>query len=173
MKVLFIGFLLSFFLQANPARAQKDIYLNAGLFRDVEYHELYVGTVDIGTSFYVNERFAIIPEINICKFGSPLYSSLGAGFRPAIRTYPLLRPHYSLYLEFKGGVMFMFPEYKFQSRNFTYVSSIGADIKLSPKAALRTAIGYHHFSNARIVDHVYNSYSDGLGGYIGYIFLLK
>jgi hypothetical protein len=173
MKTHFLKLLSLLLLISSPAVAQKDIYINSGLYRDLEFNELFVGTVDIGVSFYINERFAIIPEVNLCKFGSPQYSSLGAGFRPAIRTYPLVRPHYAIYLEFKGGIMFMFPEYKFQSRNFTYVSTIGADIKISPKGALRAAIGYHHFSNAKYSDHSYNSYSDGLGGYIGYVFKLK
>jgi hypothetical protein len=67
----------------------------------------------------------------------------------------------------------MFPEYSYQSRNYTFTSTIGTDITESKTLYFRAALGYHHFSNARYYDYNYNSASDALGGYIGLVYKLK
>jgi hypothetical protein len=174
MKTVLFSLVLISSLTVCHSQSKKDIYANLSLYKDVQFPDLYLSSADIGTSFYLNEgKCAIGPEVSVYRFFSPSYSSLGLGIRPFIRTYIVKDPSFSFFIDCKGGLLFMVPEYKHQRYNYTFVGGLGSDIRISPKSAVRASLAYHHFSNRKSYEYAHNTNSDGIGGQIGYVYRFK
>ncbi len=101
------------------------------------------------------------------------YSSIGLGIRPAVKFYPIRKEKFGLYGEVKGGVIYMLPEYANAAINYTLVTSLGAEVKVSANNALYGGVGYTHYSNGRRQGAAKNPTWDGAGAQIGIIHTLK
>ena len=156
----------------QTAKTPHLLYGEIGNYLEFGYDNSYLTTVNGGYVFFHRPRIWLAGEANVFKFWHPDYSTLGIGLRPSVRFYPIQQPRYGIYLEAKGGPIYMFPEYEREAINYTLLASVGVDVRLSTHNSLYIGAGYTHYSNGKRWGDARNPTWDGLGGQVGLIHAL-
>ena len=150
----------------------NNIYVTTGVYSEFDYASSYLSVIEGGIILKKNRWVMFAPEVIVYKFWNEDYSSLGIGLRPAFRFYPLQKRAFALFTEIKGGIIYMWPEYRYASFNYAFACGGGTEIKLPERKILNIGLGYNHFSNGLKYGYTKNPTWDGLGGYIGLISFL-
>ena len=129
-----------------------------------------VSSVDAGSFFNQNKYFLVGASAHVCRFWAPDYSSASFGLGPSVQIYLLNRAHTRFYLEGKGAVLYMFPEYPATAINYSFFGGPTCDIQMQEKGRLKLGLGYNHVSNAKRKEQPTNGSWDGLGFSIGWVF---
>ena len=161
------------FAQFFPPIKQKIRTTNMGLFKEIAFKNSYLLNVDIGQEYRIRTWFSFGANVNVYKFTNDKdYSTIGLGLQPVTRLFFFSSPRFEIFGETRGGIVFMIPQYPDRSVNFTFVSSLGADLYIFRRGFLRISGGYHHFSNGKRYSDLRNPSWDGLGLNIAYAKLL-
>jgi|GEM_PF-4110010 len=145
-------------------------YLDAGIYKELDYRKSYLMTVTAGREYEVRWHFRLGGEFNVYRFLNADYSAIGLGIRPVVRQSFFQREGFALFAEVKGGIIYMLPDRANTALNYTFVGGIGSDISIAGKRRLRIGAGYSHFSNGRYRSKIENPSWDGIGGYAGWLF---
>jgi hypothetical protein len=132
--------------------------------------ENYISALDAGTYFETGTYIHIGAGINVTKIWSVDYSSGCFGVGPELQFYFLRRPRIKLFLEGKGRVMYLFPEYPDTELNFAFLGGPNAEFYVNEVNRLKFGICYNHLSNGKPVEQYKNQSLDGLGFSIGWVF---
>lgn len=157
---------------AQTVKTPHLLYGEIGNYLEFGYDNSNLTTINGGYVFFHRRRVWLAGEANIFKFWQPDYSSLGVGLRPAVRVYPVQKRTYGVYVEIKGGPIYMFPEYEREAINYTLLASAGAEVRLSAHNSLYFGAGYTHYSNGKRWGDARNPTWDGLGGQVGLVHAL-
>lgn len=158
---------LSTIADAQTVNRNHLLYAEAGTYGEFGYRGSYLTTLNGGYVFFHRPRIWFAGEANMFRFWNPDYSTLGIGLRPSVRVYPLQGRNVGLYAEIKGGPIYMLPEFRQQAINYTLLTSLGADVRISPGNSLFMAAGYTHYSNGKRRGDARNPTWDGIGGQVG------
>ncbi|MDP3555962.1 MAG: hypothetical protein Q8T03_01235 [Bacteroidota bacterium] len=106
-------------LCTNKIIGQGSKYTSIGIFKGIEYNS-FLTTVGSGILYNNGKKLRAGGEIHAYKFWDKYYSSLGIGYSPVLQLFLLKRAKYKLFLDTKGGIIYMFPEYQDTAVNFTF-----------------------------------------------------
>lgn len=149
------------------------IYGEIGSYGEFDYNASVLTAINGGYVFFHRKRIWLAGEAQVFKFWNTDYSTLGVGLRPSVRIYPVRQPKIGVYIEVKGGPIYMFPEYAREAINYTLLASMGSEVRVSAHNALYLGVGYTHYSNGKKWGDPRNPTWDGMGGQIGIIHALR
>ncbi len=156
---------------AITSSAQKNVYISLNNAKEVAVpQENYISSVDAGAVFGKGPWFFAGGGISVMKVWGPEYSSVGVGLGPDVQINVLKRSKFKLFLEGKGRVMYLFPEYPGNELNYAFWGGPSIEFLLSKKCNLKLGPCYNHLSNAKSHEQNYNRSLDGLGINIGFAF---
>lgn len=158
--------------QAQIVPPSHLIYGEIGSYAEFGYDASYLTSINGGYVFFHRPRVWLAGESQVFKFWNTDYSTLGMGLRPSVRVYPVRQPKTGVYIEVKGGPIYMFPEYAQEAINYTLLASVGGDLRVSARDALYFGVGYTHYSNGKRWGDSRNPTWDGIGGQLGIIHAL-
>jgi hypothetical protein len=163
----------------HPAwgRWNGKVYLYGELagMREWDYSKSYLATMNTGVEYIGNPLKSFGCELNVYYYDEIGYSSAGIGLRPMTKYYLWRKQNFRVFVEVKGGVIYMsdeFPEGGSQF-NFTFSGSTGADFRLTDKAKLLLAVRYNHMSNWNIYGDDNNPTWDGIGVATGVVWQIR
>lgn len=150
---------------------KRNVYISLSNSKEINVpEENYISAFDIGAVFEIENYFYVGAGINATKVWGKGYSSLGIGAGPEIQFYVYKREKLKLFLEGKGRVMYLFPEYPGTELNFAFWGGPGAEIFLTNRNRLKIGFCYNHLSNGKDTEQYMNQNLDGLGLTIGWFF---
>ncbi|MES2514349.1 MAG: hypothetical protein V4580_09390 [Bacteroidota bacterium] len=153
------------------ASAQRNIYISLNNTKEVNVpQENYISSLDAGAVFGKGPYFFAGGGLSIMKVWGPEYSSIGLGLGPDVQINVLKRAKFKLFLEGKGRVMYLFPEYPNNALNYAFWGGPSIEFFLSRQCNLKLGPCYNHLSNAKSHEQNYNRSLDGLGINIGFTF---
>jgi hypothetical protein len=158
-----------YFTKTLPA--QKNMYVSLNNTKEVNVpQENYISSIDAGAIFGKGSYFFAGGGISVMKVWGPEYSSLGIGLGPDVQINLLKRNKFKLFLEGKGRVMYLFPEYPGTELNYAFWGGPSIEFFLSKGFNLKMGPCYNHLSNAKSREQSYNRSLDGIGINIGLTF---
>jgi hypothetical protein len=156
---------------AKTSFAQRNVYLSINHTKEVNVpQENYISSLDAGAVFGKGHYFFAGGGISVMKVWGPEYSSLGIGLGPDVQINILRRSKFKLFLEGKGRVMYLFPEYPGTELNYAFWGGPSIEFYLSERSKLKLGPCYNHLSNAKGREQNYNRSLDGIGINIGLAF---
>lgn len=173
ITVLFVGTSYNSSAQFFPALKEELNVYSAGIYKEYDFSNSYLYTLSAAREYKFRTWWTIGGEVYLYRFGDKDYSSLGLSVRPVTRVIFYPGNKFQIFGEAKGGVIFMLPQYSHRSVNFTFVGSLGTDIYVSDKNAIRIAAGYNHFSNGKPDGDLLNPTWDGVGVSFGFVRTIK
>lgn len=168
-KIMYVIVLIVKINNTDKLIAQKNIYLSVGSYRELEFNR-YLTTVSLGFLYNSDKKVLVGAEICKFKFWQTGYSSYGIGLSPIVQICIIKKNMHKLYLESKGGIMYMFPEYPETAVNYSLLLGTCYEIHLLEKHKLRFGFAYRHSSNGKIKEQPTNQMWDGIGINSGWIF---
>ncbi len=132
--------------------------------------ENYISALDIGVVFGVGNCIYVGAGINATKVWGKGYSSIGIGAGPQIRVYVLKSGKLKFFIEGKGRVMYLFPEYPGTELNFAFWGGPSAEMFVTKRNKIKFGFCYNHLSNGKPREQYMNQSLDGLGFNIGVVF---
>ena len=118
-KISLLILLFTCILILNNLFAQKKSYLSFDSFKELRYNS-YLTTANAGILYSDGKKMFGGGEIHLYKFWDQDYSSLGFGYSVVFQRKLIERKKTQLFLETKGGVIYMFPENERTAVNFTF-----------------------------------------------------
>lgn len=143
--------------------------------KEWDYAKSYLVMVNTGVEYIGNPLKSFGCEMNVYQYDERGYSSTGIGIRPMTKYYLWRTNSIRVFIEIKGGVIYMsheFPEGGSQF-NFTFSGSAGSDFRLTDRTKLLVAARYSHMSNWNIYGDDFNPTWDGLGVVVCIIWQLR
>ena len=99
--------------------------------------ENYISALDIGVVFGVGNCIYVGAGINATKVWGKGYSSIGIGAGPQIRVYVLKSGKLKFFIEGKGRVMYLFPEYPGTELNFAFWGGPSAEMFVTKRNKIK------------------------------------
>lgn len=161
-------------LYAARWKGKTYLYAETAVLKEKDYFESYQVMLNTGVEYIGNPLKSFGCELNIWQFYERGTTSTGIGIRPMTKYYLWRTDGYRVFIEVKGGLIYMTPQFPDGGSqfNFTATVSAGTDLRLSDKTRLMLAGRYTHMSNWNIYGVDNNPTWDGLGIAAGIIWLL-
>ncbi len=164
-------FLLILICFVADVSAQRNVYVSINNTKEINVpEENYISSLDAGAVFGKGRYFFAGAGVSVAKVWGAGYSSLGVGVGPDVQINIFTRTKFKLFLEGKGRVMYLFPEYPGTELNFAFWGGPSVEFLLSGKCHLKLGTCYNHLSNGKEREQEYNKSLDGLGLNIGLAF---
>lgn len=175
LTLLLIVAAMQVFTASARWNGKKYIYAEAAVLKEVDYFESYQAMLNTGVEYIGNPLKSFGVEMNIWQYREKGYNATGIGLRPMTKYYLWRTRTYRIFIEIKGGVIYMTPEYPVGGSqfNFTLTGSVGTDLRLTDKTKLLVAARYNHMSNWNLYGEDNNPTWDGVGVTVGMIWLLR
>lgn len=176
MRVLLFVILFCCSISAK-ARWNGKVYFYGELagLTEWDYSQSNLVTLNTGVEYIGNPLKSFGCEMNVYQYIEPGLNTTGLGIRPMTKYYLWRTYGFRVFVEIKGGVIYMLKEYPEDGSqfNFTFSGSVGSDFRLTDKTKLLVAARYSHMSNWNIYGEAYNPTWDGLGVAAGVIWQMR
>lgn len=161
-------------LHAERWKGKTYLYGEIAVLKEKDYYESYQVMFNSGLEYISNPLKSFGCELNIWQFYEGGITSTGIGIRPMTKYYLWRTNSYRVFIEVKGGVIYVTPQFPEGGSqfNFTATVSAGVDIRLSERTKWMFAGRYTHMSNWNMYGVDRNPTWDGLGMASGIIWLL-
>lgn len=152
-------------------KGDKFLYAEAAYLKEMDYVNSSQWMLNAGIEYIGNPLKSFGCELNIWHYKEPGNTALGLGLRPMTKYYLWRTKRFRVFIEVKGGLIYVTPDFPDGGSqfNFTFSSSAGGDIRISDRTRLMLAARYAHMSNWNLYGADNNPTWDGLGYVAGVI----
>lgn len=152
-------------------KGDKFLYAEAAYLKEMDYVNSTQMMLNAGIEYIGNPLKSFGCELNIWRCSEPGNTATAIGLRPMTKYYLLRIQRFRFFIEVKGGVVYVTPDFPDGGSqfNFTFSGSVGSDIRISARTRLMLAARYAHMSNWNLYGTDNNPTWDGLGCAAGII----